>query len=71
MTTVSVVLPSTEHGRAGLRHAILSEWTKLRSVRSTWIALTVIVVAGIAWDRRFNLAEQYRRPDLPVPRLAV
>ncbi len=47
MTTVVTELPSTERGRAGLRHEILSEWTKVRSVRSTWIALSVIVVAGV------------------------
>ena len=34
-------------GRAGLAQAVISEWTKLRSVRSTWVALTVIVVAGV------------------------
>ncbi len=26
---------------------MVSEWTKLRSVRSTWIALVVVVVAGV------------------------
>ena len=43
----SVVLPDFDHGRAGLGDQVRSEWTKLRSVRSTWICLAVIVVAGI------------------------
>ena len=34
-------------GRAGLAQAVVSEWTKLRSVRSTWVALAVVVVAGV------------------------
>ena len=36
-----------DHGRAGLRNQVQSEWTKLRSVRSTWICLVIVVVAGI------------------------
>jgi len=40
-------LPAIGHGRAGLRNQVLSEWTKLRSVRSTWICLAIVVVAGI------------------------
>lgn len=39
--------PAPHSGRAGLAQAVISEWTKLRSVRSTWVALTVIVVAGV------------------------
>ena len=34
-------------GRAGRAQAVVSEWTKVRSVRSTWVALVVIVVAGV------------------------
>jgi len=34
-------------GRAGTRQSVVSEWTKLRSVRSTWISLAVVMVAGI------------------------
>ncbi len=36
-----------DHGRAGLANQIRSEWTKLRSVRSTWVCLAIIVVGGI------------------------
>jgi len=42
-----VALPEFDHGRAGLGDQVRSEWTKLRSVRSTWICLVIIVVAGI------------------------
>ncbi len=36
-----------DHGRAGLRTQLRAEWTKLRSVRSTWVCLVIIVVAGV------------------------
>jgi len=45
--TATAPLPPAGPGRAGVTHSVVSEWTKLRSVRSTWIALTVVVVAGI------------------------
>jgi len=35
--------------RAGLAGALRSEFTKLRSVRSTYWSLLLVVVAGIAW----------------------
>jgi ABC-2 type transport system permease protein len=47
VTTATAPLAAAEPGRAGLPQAIVSEWTKLRSLRSTWIALAVMVVAGI------------------------
>lgn len=47
MTTATVSPTVVRSGRAGWRQAVTSEWTKLRSVRSTWIALAVVVVAGI------------------------
>jgi ABC-type transport system involved in multi-copper enzyme maturation permease subunit len=34
-------------GRAGFRLETVSEWTKLRSIRSTWICLAIIVVLSI------------------------
>jgi hypothetical protein len=69
VTTLAVPLPSTESGRAGLRHAIRSEWTKLRSVRSTWISLAVIVVAGIGLSALVSNVEATRWANLgPVDR---
>ena len=47
MTSTTAPLSPTVHGRAGVRLGIPSEWTKLRSVRSTWISLVVIVIAGV------------------------
>ena len=49
MTTVAepVALPAIDRGRAGLSGQVRSEWTKLRSVRSTWVCLAIVVVAGI------------------------
>jgi ABC-type transport system involved in multi-copper enzyme maturation permease subunit len=37
-------------GRAGLRGALASEWTKLRSVRSTYWTLFTLVVVGVGLD---------------------
>ena len=45
--TLDMPLPSLDHGRAGLVNQVRSEWTKLRSVRSTWICLVIVFVAGI------------------------
>jgi len=36
-------------GRAGLAGAIRSEFTKIRSVRSTYVSIGVMVLAGITW----------------------
>jgi ABC-type transport system involved in multi-copper enzyme maturation permease subunit len=49
VTTVAepVALPAIDRGRAGLSGQVRSEWTKLRSVRSTWVCLAIVVVAGI------------------------
>jgi ABC-2 type transport system permease protein len=69
VTTLAVSLPSTESGRAGLGQAIRSEWTKLRSVRSTWISLAVIVVAGIGLSALVSNVEATRWAGLgPVDR---
>jgi ABC-2 type transport system permease protein len=37
-------------GRAGLRGALASEWTKLRSVRSTYWTLLALIVVGVGLD---------------------
>ncbi len=53
MTTATLATPPSSplsalnHGRAGLANQVRSEWTKLRSVRSTWICLVIVFVAGI------------------------
>lgn len=51
MTTATVpppvVLGAFDEGHAGLANQMRSEWTKLRSVRSTWVCLVVVFVAGI------------------------
>ena len=48
MTTALLATPppAVDQGRAGLADQVRSEWTKLRSVRSTWICLVVVFVAG-------------------------
>ena len=40
-------LPGLDQGHSGLANQVRSEWTKLRSVRSTWICLIVVFVAGV------------------------
>ena len=52
--TESLRDPEASHGRAGLSEAIRSEWAKLRSVRSTWISLAIIVVAGLGFAALFS-----------------
>jgi len=44
---VAPLMPALDHGRAGLTNQVRSEWTKLRSVRSTWICLLIVFVAGV------------------------
>lgn len=57
------------HGRAGLPEALRSEWRKLRSVRSTWISLIIIVVAGLGFAALFSalLANNWKHSS-PVDR---
>ena len=45
--TMATPLPAFDHGQAGLANQVRSEWTKLRSVRSTWICLAIVLVAGV------------------------
>lgn len=45
--TVTTPLPAFDRGHAGLANQVHSEWTKLRSVRSTWICLVIVFIAGI------------------------
>lgn len=39
--------PTLPKGRAGFRRQVGAEWTKLLSVKSTWISLSLFVVIGI------------------------
>ncbi len=66
MTVVAPGLPATMAGRAGLRLSAASEWTKLRSVRSTWISLLVVVVAGIGLSALVSNVEAGRWASLGV-----
>jgi len=53
-------LPAIDHGRAGLGGQVRSEWTKLRSVRSTWICLAIIVIGGIGLSALVTFIEADR-----------
>src|ERR1051326_3330990 len=48
-------LPSTS-GRAGLGGALRSEWTKIRSVRSTYWTLLALLVVSIGLDALISAA---------------
>jgi hypothetical protein len=70
MTAPVAVVPAgslpAPGGRAGGVQGIRSEWTKLRSVRSTWIALAVVVVAGIGLSALVSNIEAGRWGTLGV-----
>jgi ABC-2 type transport system permease protein len=71
MTTATTAPPLAPAGpgRAGGTRSVVSEWTKLRSVRSTWIALGVVVVAGIGLSALVSNIEAGRWASLgPVDR---
>jgi ABC-type transport system involved in multi-copper enzyme maturation permease subunit len=51
-------------GRAGFAGTLRSEFTKIRSVRSTYWSLFLLVVAGIAWSVAFCAGEASRWPHL-------
>ena len=52
---------------AGLAGTLRSELTKIRSVRSTYWSLALVVVAGIAWSVAFCAGEAARWPHLAAP----
>jgi ABC-2 type transport system permease protein len=52
------------HRRAGLAGSLRSEFTKIRSVRSTYWSLFMLVLAGIAWSVAFCAGEAARWPHL-------
>ena len=66
MTTTPMQDTELHHGRAGLPEALRSEWRKLRSVRSTWISLIIIVVAGLGFAALFSalLANSWKHSSL-------
>jgi ABC-2 type transport system permease protein len=51
---------------AGLPGTVRSEFTKIRSVRSTYWSLALLVVAGIAWSVAFCAGEAARWAHLPT-----
>jgi ABC-2 type transport system permease protein len=66
LTPLPADQPADQRGRAGWRLSLGSEWTKLRSVRSTWISLVVIVVAGIGLSALVSNIEAGRWASLGV-----
>jgi hypothetical protein len=55
-----------EHGKAGFRQLVVSEWTKVRSVRSTWISLAIVVLAGIGISTLVSSLEAGRWTQLSI-----
>src|ERR1700735_2223572 len=60
--------PADRH-RAGLPGTLRSEFTKIRSVRSTYWTLFLLVVAGIAWSVAFCAGQASHWSGTPAPRL--
>jgi hypothetical protein len=58
--------PVPAHGRVGLRQLIVSEWTKFRSVRSTWISLGLIVIFGVGFGALFSWAFGHHWAHRPI-----
>jgi ABC-2 type transport system permease protein len=55
-----------QHRPAGLAGTPRSELTKIRSVRSTYWSLLLVVLAGIAWSVAFCAGEASRWPHMPA-----
>ena len=75
MTDATIALAGPDH-RAAFRactfaDVLRSEWTKLRSVRSTFWALTVTVVLGIALGAVISAARPSSPATLPMRRSAI
>lgn len=60
MATIPATGLAPATGRSGLRSAVLSEWTKIRSVRSTVWTLLVLIVLSIGISSLSSLAESGR-----------
>jgi len=54
LATTDTATPPAQHGHAGVRTMVTSEWTKFRTVRSSWISLLIIVVMGIGFAALFS-----------------
>ena len=54
LATTDTTTPPAQHGHAGVRTMVTSEWTKFRTVRSSWISLLIIVVVGIGFAALFS-----------------
>lgn len=57
---------TTSSGGPGFGATLRSEWTKIRSVRSTWTVLVVALVVGIGLSALFSLAAASGYESLPV-----
>jgi ABC-2 type transport system permease protein len=61
MTAMTVAaVGQAAHKRAGLAGTIRSEFTKIRSVRSTYSTLILLVLAGLAWSVIYCSATAHR-----------
>lgn len=56
-TTRNAELSPTKPGHAGIGNATRSELTKFRSIRSTWICLVIIFVAGLGLSALISFAQ--------------
>ncbi len=65
----SLTIPRTTAGSAPTRRVmfartVLSEFTKVRSVRSTWWSLVLLVLASLVWCVVYCLATVHQWPHL-------
>lgn len=64
--TVAATAPAVRK-RAGLAGTIRSEFTKIRSVRSTYWTLILLVLAGLAWSVIYCAATAHRWATMGAP----
>jgi ABC-2 type transport system permease protein len=63
MTTVATPLVTT---RPGLGNTLAAEWTKLRSVRSTWVVMIAALVVSVGFSVLFAFLTEQDYQNLPV-----